>query len=106
VIPAARHARQARAAAARQNVHGAAVNQAADGIMPDGRDLPWPVQWAPRRARGQRQPGQGLAADRPGGGEVRGQVGGHGADEDGVQVEVIADPALIGKNATPVTSGE
>ena len=33
----------------------------------------------------QRQPVQGLAADDPGGGEVRGEVGGDGASEDGVQ---------------------
>src|SRR5712691_12238501 len=43
---------------------------------------------APERgvvAVGQRQPGQGVAADEPGRGEMRGEVGGDGAGEDGVQ---------------------
>jgi hypothetical protein len=33
----------------------------------------------------QRQAGQGVAAGEPGGGEVRGEVGGGGGGEDGVQ---------------------
>jgi hypothetical protein len=54
----------------------------------------------------QRQPGDGLAADGPGRGEMRGEVGGDGADEDGVQqrgadreAELLADGDSRGGDA-------
>ena len=71
---AGRGARRDQRPAAEQ---GAADDRAA-GEMPD------PPERGVVAVR-QRQPGQGLAADQPGGGEMRGEVGGDGGGEDGVQ---------------------